>query len=118
MGITSTFRLTKRVAGAPREFDLDKAAFELWQGLDALGLPGLRIVHGDDGKVSAADAERFHAQLSALSFERFWKAFCGTDLGKDADNDVRAFLEEYFPVLKAAYAAAMKGKCGLTVDQG
>jgi hypothetical protein len=74
-------------------------------------------VHGDDGKVSAADAERFHAQLSALSFELFWKAFRGTDLGKDADADVRAFLEEHFAVLRAAYATAMKGKCGLTVDQ-
>lgn len=115
MSDATGLRLSKTVKGLG-PFDLDKAGFELWQGLDALGLPGLRLIHGDDGEISAADVKTFAPRLAKLTFAQFWKAFRTTDVGRDADADVKAFLAEYFPVLQSAYAAAAKAKCGLVAE--
>jgi hypothetical protein len=106
-------RLSKVVKSAPREFDLNKAGFELSLGLTALGMDGMAIVFPGDNGVPPATVKRTAAALGKLTFKRFYAAFRKTDVGAEADEDTEAFLAEYFPVLKAAYTSAAKAGCSL-----
>jgi hypothetical protein len=112
------------------EVDIDKSAYELAEGLDALGLDGNVIVMGyfgsgedsDDDNGAVLDAhldpeqvQRNWQHLQAVTFERFLAAFKRTKLGAsygDQDND---YFEANLTILRDVYRTAADAGAGIKI---
>lgn len=112
------------------EVDIDKSAYELAEGLDAIGLNGNVIVMGyfgsgeesDDGNGAVFDAhldpeqvQRNWRHLQAVTVERFLAAFKGTNPGASSDDQNNDYLEAHFTTLREVYRTAADAGAGIKI---
>jgi hypothetical protein len=109
-------------------YDLDTSAHYLRVGLQALGLDGDEIVHGEGGP-DGADAEEseegFVGRLTSEQVKAFWERLSPVTVeqfmtGLRTTENVKVDDEEYFALyfadLKKAYSAAVRADAGMTMS--
>ncbi|HEX4813837.1 MAG TPA: DUF1877 family protein [Nonomuraea sp.] len=109
-------------------YDLDKSAYHLRMGLEALGLDGDKIVHGvggpdgddaegaEDGLVGRLTSEQVRAlweRLSPVTAEQFMTGLRTTENVNDDDEE---YYTLYFADLKESYNAAVRAGAGMTMS--
>ncbi|WP_157429670.1 DUF1877 family protein [Actinomadura oligospora] len=112
------------------EVDIDKSAYELIEGLDALGLNGNVIVMGylgsgedpddDNGAVSDTHLDPEQVQwnwqhLQAVTSERFLAAFKATNLGASFDDQDNDYFQAHFMTLRDVYRTAADAGAGIKI---
>jgi hypothetical protein len=127
MGIVTSYQMRKGSKKIGEEFDIDKSAFELSTGLEAMGLDGYAIVLGisEEDDVGASDDDGiFERNIDAKQVMKHWKSIEKITFGvflaalkkTEFGNVKEEYLEQNFSVLKEVYKEAASKDAGLHIE--